>query len=83
MERVESGTLPASFMDKGFRRWQPYCQRSKSGLIGGKMTLTFDKQSYRSLLSDTLPQVIETEEEYDPAIPNSENGPLRCCPALG
>jgi HTH-type transcriptional regulator / antitoxin HigA len=29
------------------------------------MTFTFDKQSYRSLLSDTLPQVIETEEEYD------------------
>jgi HTH-type transcriptional regulator / antitoxin HigA len=29
------------------------------------MTLTFDPQSYRSLLSDTLPQVIETEEEYD------------------
>lgn len=29
------------------------------------MTLTFDQQSYRSLLSETLPQVIETEEEYD------------------
>jgi HTH-type transcriptional regulator / antitoxin HigA len=29
------------------------------------MTLTFNQQSYRSLLSETLPQVIETEAEYD------------------
>jgi HTH-type transcriptional regulator / antitoxin HigA len=29
------------------------------------MTVTFDPQSYRTLLSDTLPQVIETEDEYD------------------
>jgi HTH-type transcriptional regulator / antitoxin HigA len=29
------------------------------------MTLTFDPQTYSSLLSDTLPQAIETEAEYD------------------
>jgi HTH-type transcriptional regulator / antitoxin HigA len=29
------------------------------------MTLTFNPQSYSSLLSETLPQVIETEAEYD------------------
>jgi HTH-type transcriptional regulator / antitoxin HigA len=29
------------------------------------MTLTFDPQTYRSLLSDTLPQVIDSEAEYD------------------
>jgi HTH-type transcriptional regulator / antitoxin HigA len=29
------------------------------------MTLTFDRRSYGSLLSDTVPQVIETEADYD------------------
>ncbi|NJN49598.1 MAG: hypothetical protein HC805_07320, partial [Alkalinema sp. RL_2_19] len=29
------------------------------------MTLTFDPQTYSSLLSNSLPQVIDTEAEYD------------------
>ncbi len=30
-----------------------------------KMTLTFDTKAYSNLLSQYIPQVIETEEEYD------------------
>ena len=29
------------------------------------MTLTFDTKAYLNLLSQYIPQVIETEEEYD------------------
>ena len=29
------------------------------------MTLTFDTKAYSNLLSQYIPQVIETEEEYD------------------
>jgi len=31
----------------------------------GKMTLTFDQAAYSNLLSEVVPKVIETEEEYD------------------
>jgi HTH-type transcriptional regulator/antitoxin HigA len=31
----------------------------------GKMTLTIDKTLYSNLLAEIIPQVIETEEEYD------------------
>jgi HTH-type transcriptional regulator / antitoxin HigA len=33
--------------------------------INGKMTFTFDQNSYRNLLAEVVPVVIETEEEYD------------------
>lgn len=33
--------------------------------INGKMTLTFETNAYSNLLSQYVPQVIETEEEYD------------------
>jgi HTH-type transcriptional regulator / antitoxin HigA len=38
----------------------------------GKMTLTFDQTTYRSLLAEIAPQVIETEEEYDRALAIAE-----------
>jgi HTH-type transcriptional regulator / antitoxin HigA len=38
---------------------------NRRGSFGRKMTLTFNPQTYSSLLSDTLPQVIDTEAEYD------------------
>jgi HTH-type transcriptional regulator / antitoxin HigA len=34
----------------------------------GKMTITFDKTLYVNLLSDFVPQVINSEEEYDRAL---------------
>ncbi|MEY3223325.1 MAG: Antitoxin HigA [Cyanobacteriota bacterium] len=33
--------------------------------INGKMTLTFDRNTYSQLLADIAPQVIETEEDYE------------------
>ena len=33
--------------------------------ISGKMTHYFDKNTYRNLLTEVIPVVIETEEEYD------------------
>jgi len=36
------------------------------------MTLTFDKTIYSNLLSEYIPQVIETEEEYDRALAIAE-----------
>ncbi len=33
--------------------------------INGKMTLTFDITAYSNLLSQYIPQAIETEAEYD------------------
>ena len=36
------------------------------------MTLTFDKNAYLNLLSEYIPQVIETEEEYDRALAIAE-----------
>jgi HTH-type transcriptional regulator / antitoxin HigA len=36
------------------------------------MTLTFDQTTYRSLLAEIAPQVIETEEEYDRALAIAE-----------
>ena len=30
-----------------------------------KMTLTFDKTAYSNLLSEYIPRVLETEEEYN------------------
>ena len=39
---------------------------------GGKMTLTFDKNTYRNLLFETAPKVIESEEECEQALMQSE-----------
>lgn len=36
------------------------------------MTLTFDKTAYSNLLSQYIPQVIQTEEEYDRALAIAE-----------
>lgn len=36
------------------------------------MTLTFNKSAYSNLLSQYIPQVIETEEEYDRALAIAE-----------
>ncbi|NDJ19194.1 helix-turn-helix domain-containing protein [Myxacorys almedinensis] len=36
------------------------------------MTLTFDKDAYRNLLTEVTPKVIETEEEYDQALAIAE-----------
>ena len=33
--------------------------------IDGKMTLTFNQAIYSNLLAETVPKVIETEEDYD------------------
>jgi HTH-type transcriptional regulator / antitoxin HigA len=38
----------------------------------GKMTPTFDQATYRSLLTEVVPRVIETEEEYDRALAIAE-----------
>lgn len=38
----------------------------------GKMTLTFDQDAYRNLLTEVTPKVIETEEEYDQALAIAE-----------
>jgi HTH-type transcriptional regulator / antitoxin HigA len=46
----------------------------------GKMTLTFNPKTYSSLLSDALPQVIKTQEEYDRALKLIE--PLHCKKSL-
>ena len=40
--------------------------------INGNMTLTFNKTAYSNLLSQYIPQVIETEEEYDRALAIAE-----------
>jgi len=33
--------------------------------VNGKMTLTFDENTYRNLLIEVIPVAIETEEEYE------------------
>jgi hypothetical protein len=38
----------------------------------GKMTPTFDQATYKSLLTEVVPRVIETEEEYDRALAMAE-----------
>jgi HTH-type transcriptional regulator / antitoxin HigA len=38
----------------------------------GKMTPTFDQATYKSLLTEVVPKVIETEEEYDRALAIAE-----------
>jgi HTH-type transcriptional regulator / antitoxin HigA len=38
----------------------------------GKMTPTFDQATYKSLLTEVVPRVIETEEEYDRALAIAE-----------
>jgi HTH-type transcriptional regulator/antitoxin HigA len=40
--------------------------------MNGKMTLTFDTTAYSHLLSQYIPQVIETEQEYDRALAIAE-----------
>jgi HTH-type transcriptional regulator / antitoxin HigA len=36
--------------------------------INGKMTLTFNKTTYGHLLTEFVPKIIETEEEYEQAL---------------
>jgi HTH-type transcriptional regulator/antitoxin HigA len=38
----------------------------------GKMTLTFDQDVYRNLLTEVAPKGIETQEEYDRALAGAE-----------
>lgn len=33
--------------------------------VNGKMTLTFDQNAYRNLLTEVTPIAIETEQEYE------------------
>jgi HTH-type transcriptional regulator / antitoxin HigA len=39
---------------------------------GGKMTLTFNPNTYRNLLFETAPKVIESEAEYEQALTMTE-----------